>query len=382
MTDTTVKFFDSNQSSGPMLTNTAGSLIALLDAVLVNGWGSVTATSAVVASGVCTLTFGTTHPFYVDGVALVSGITSSGYTSLNADQKITAIGTNSISFATTLADQTLAGTITAKVSPLGWSKVFSGTNLAVYQSANVAASGALLRVDDTTTTYASVRGYSAMTDISTGTDVFPTATQQAVSCWWKSDAATARPWFVYGNDRFFFIGIASSASYAGEFILYGFGDCVSRKSGDAYRAGLFSSSTVTLARPIYNYQPITMSSPTYGLAYSPRSYSALGSPVALTRIWFGSGDQAYGSGVTGKNYPNSPDNGILYTSIELLEGLSIRSELPGILATPQAITTNIADNTRFTGTASGKNVVYRQIGSASSGGIGGVFFDVTGPWSY
>jgi hypothetical protein len=374
MTDTSVKSLNSDQTGAPTIANVAGNMIAFLDAVLINGYGSLNASSGVIASGVCTLTFGSTHSFTVDSVVLVSGVTNA--TTLNAEQKVTAISSTSISFMTALADQALTGSIAAKFAPLGWSKVFSGTNLAVYQSANVAASGALLRVDDTTTTYCTVRGYAAMTDISTGTDIFPTVAQQSISYWWKADSATTKPWFVYGNDRFFYFGVAPLSSYPAANVIFGFGDYIARKSGDGFRSLLAMSTTVPAASGSSAYQPIPTTSASYGYTYSPRSYTALGSPVSLTREWYGASAQSTGSGSGGKAWPNGPDNGSIYTPIELLEGTHIRGELPGILATPQAINTNIIDNTRMTNTTSGRVLVYRQFGN----GVGGVFFDITGPW--
>lgn len=48
---TAVKFFHSEMPSAPVLSGTAGSLLAILDACLVNGWGLMTATSVVVSGG-------------------------------------------------------------------------------------------------------------------------------------------------------------------------------------------------------------------------------------------------------------------------------------------------------------------------------------------
>ena len=54
--DTSVKWARSTMPGAPVLTRAAGSLIGLLDALLVNGWGQQTATSVVVAGGVATAT--------------------------------------------------------------------------------------------------------------------------------------------------------------------------------------------------------------------------------------------------------------------------------------------------------------------------------------
>lgn len=63
------------------------------------------------------------------------------------------------------------------VSKGGWTKNFTGTNLAAYRSAT--GNRNYLRVDDTQSGTTRFRGYRTMSAISTGTSQFPTATQSA-----------------------------------------------------------------------------------------------------------------------------------------------------------------------------------------------------------
>ena len=79
--DTTVKWARSDMPGAPVLTRAAGSMTALLDALLVDGWGLQAATSVVIASGVATATFAADHAAAMHSVVEVAGATGS-YTDL------------------------------------------------------------------------------------------------------------------------------------------------------------------------------------------------------------------------------------------------------------------------------------------------------------
>ena len=71
--DTTVKWARSDMPGAPVLTRAAGSMAALLDAFLVEGWGLQAATSVVIASGVATATFAADHTAAMHSVVEVAG---------------------------------------------------------------------------------------------------------------------------------------------------------------------------------------------------------------------------------------------------------------------------------------------------------------------
>jgi hypothetical protein len=117
----------STDASAPVLTGAAGSMIALLDACLVNGYGAKAAA--------------------------------------------------------------------------GWTKPFTGTNLAAYRMGTGGTARRMyLRVDDTAALSARLRGFDEMTDVDTGTEPFPTTVQVAAPGLWLhksvSADATARQWMV------------------------------------------------------------------------------------------------------------------------------------------------------------------------------------------
>lgn len=376
--DTTVKYFASTMTGAPTLNNTAGSLIAVLDACLVNGFGLKTCDSVVISGGVGTATISTGHSAFESAVVLFSGATSQ--TALNGERKVTMIGTNTIQFdASDLVDGTIAGTITVKLAPAGWLKAFSATNQAAYKSGNVQASGMFVRVDDQTTTYASIRGYEVMTDINTVTGAFPNTTQQAHSSWPKANSAVAANWWVYANDRFVYFGVAPNASNPTNYFIYGFGDTVPRRSGDPYRFALFSNTADASGQSAGSaYSPVPLPSGGSCSRFLARSYTGLGSPVAVTLTWLGVNTFSAYAGIS---FPNPEDNAILFAPMVVVEGATYRGELPGILASPQAIGAGIVDGTRIKYTPGyGRTVMYRQA-VHSAGVFGGVFFDLTGPWS-
>lgn len=382
--DTTVKFFSSTQNGAPSLLGSAGSLVSLLDAVLVNGWGTLTASSVSVSGGIGTATFAAAHPFIVDGVVRFSGATGS----LNGDRRVLSTASLSITFdASDLADGAVSGTISAMVAPLGWTKSFAGTNVGVYKSSESGATGYSLYVSDTTTTYASVRGYEVVTDLSTFSGAFPTTTQSATSVWWKnSGTATGAQWFVIGNGRFFYLFLGTSASATGgwpqQLSGFAFGDVVSRKAADPGRCGMFSLNSTSVTSGTSGTCPMFSTGSGGHNRYLSRFISGLPGAMSFNPIWFDSARYTV-SGYGGETFPNPADNSILLTDVELMEygDTFIRAKLPGAFASPTNAGRAIDLAARITGLAGYDRVLrYIWIGVTSETGTGGVFFDVTGPW--
>lgn len=85
----------------------------------------------------------------------------------------------------------------------GWEKVFTATNIAVYRPRH--GLRIYMRVDDTTTQYATIRFYETMSDASTGTNIHPTVAQAAVYTFPKSMTAdsTVREYNFTATDRWF-----------------------------------------------------------------------------------------------------------------------------------------------------------------------------------
>ncbi len=399
--DTSVKHFLSTMAGAPVLSGTVGSGIAWLDALLVNGFDTKTLSSLTVAGGVATAAFTGSHSAILDSVIAVAGVSGgpSGFAGLNGEQKVTGRPTaNTLTFATALADGTYTGTITIKIAPLGFTKPFSKTNVAVYKSSDPASNGMFLRVDDSNAQSMRVIGYELMTDVDTGTGLFPlTALINGGVYWHKSVLASAAAvgWALAGDGRTFYHSIRSgSSSSAANDIgsLWGFGDLVALRPGDAYAsflAGSYNSPTASVDGCLgNNEQTQTVVS---------RGFAGLGSSViGAVQHWGGFTSVKSYSGVTGihGSFPNRVD-GAMYMARKFWSPatpVEPRGELPGISHVLQSGLWDYfktGDRAPGVGLLVGRNLAaVTSAGSAgtgkstasTSGNTGIIFLDVTGPW--
>ena len=387
MTDTKkTKLFTSAMTGHPVLSGTAGALLGVLDACLVTGFGTQTASALVVASGVATATVPTTPSARVGSVILVAGATPSG---LNGEQRVTAVGANSVSFATALGDQTATGTITVKVAGAGWAKTYSGTNLAAYKSGSVASTACLLRVDDTATQFAKVIGYESMTDIATGLGLFPSTAQFNGGLWWsKSNAASAaeRPWIVVADDRGFFLFV-KNADTLGEYQGCYFGDILSLKSNDPYACALRanSASRVSSVTAMTDDLEYADQSQTYDGLYVARAANTIGGSVKHYQSPVLSLGCAlvHCTGSVGWPYPSAVDNGLILSPVAIYAATGIRGYYPGLRMSPQITNSAFAtgDSIAGSGDMAGKTVTAIKLGAPTPGaGQGVVFVDTLSDW--
>jgi hypothetical protein len=323
MPDTTVRVFRSTDTGAPTLSNVAGTLIAVLDGCLADGYGSVTLDSLVIASNVATCTLSTGHGFTAIGatgpVVRIAGATPAG---LNGDWRITYVSATVFTFAVTgITDQTATGTITAKRAPGGFEKAFTGTNLAVYRSLDITGTRLYCRIDDTTTTYARIRGYEAMSDVNTGTGLFPTDGQQSGGGYVYKANAASRPWTLFTDGRmiYFFCDSTGTAAWPGGFL---FGDVASYKAGDAFGCALISSASSGGQCQLFD----TGTAPS--ASYLARTHLQSGGSIIGTRC---SHSRSSGLGAGGQTYPAPVDNLIHLWPVECWEGTTLaRGMLPGL----------------------------------------------------
>lgn len=237
-------YYTSDEVGAPTLNNVNGSVVGVLDALLTTGFNLRSVTSVTVASNVATAVI-PTHGF-VGGTGrrvYFEGATPSG---LNGIKTVTVVDTNTVTFpAPGIGNGTASGTITAKRAPLGWTKLFSATNKAVYQRTDSQATAMVLRVDDTgtgvaSTTYARARMAESATDVDTLTAYAPQDAHLSGGVYISkgSNDSSAKRWIAVGDGRtlWFFSDDSSYpfASYSG-LHGFGFGDINSwRSGGDAY----------------------------------------------------------------------------------------------------------------------------------------------------
>lgn len=396
---TEVKYFHSAMTGAPTLSGTAGTLIDVLDACLVNGFGSKTLTSLVVSGGVATATVaGGIGSIEADVVITVAGSTPAG---LNGQKRVLTNNATTFTFdATGISDQTATGTITVMLTPAGWSKVFAGTSLAVYRANNVTGTRCYLRVDDTSTTNARVVGYETMSDINTGTGRFPTDAQVTGGNWWpKASAAgaAARTWTVIADDKTVYVHLHTVTTNPGSNgATFVFGDYTPRKSGDAYASVLSgyntdgSNTTGTIPASVSYVESNSNTSDTG--TYTPRTYSGLGGSVRLSRRGESnchetghSGSSSFGN-YTGQ-WPNGPDNSLILSRVTLVEQgvVNLRGVMRGVLVTPQKAGDSFSwrDKVAGTGVYAGRKLLAIKGGSPANTGLTGIavtFFDIYGPW--
>jgi len=390
----TVKYFHSAMVGAPVLNNTAGCLIALLDACLINGFGLKTLDSLVVSGGIATGTVSTGHSFEPDTIAEIAGATPAG---LNGQKRILTVAGNSFTFdATGISNQTATGTISAKLAGAGWTKPFTGTNIAVYRSGNVVGTRMFLRVSDTGTgTNAFVRGFEFMSDAAgTGQVGFPAATviggeglfapkHNAIS------PTLARPWIVVADDRTFYVSTAPSTS-ATNSMSWVFGDINPVRAGDPFGCVLSGFLTDLSNTSTPNAADISNSNGTaaVGNLYMPRSFSGLGGQVTVLQrgesYWSTNG---FSAGTNNQiAYPNPADNSLLLNRVVLIEpGLSVlRGTHRGLLHTPQNCQAFFEMRQKIDGQGAfaGRKLLYISSNGAGGGTrSSGFFLDITGPWS-
>lgn len=365
-------------AGAPALSGTAGTLIAVLDACLVNGYAvggtTLTLDSLVVAGDVATCTknpHGFTMLGTVGPVVRIAGATPA---ELNGEWRVTVSSASVFTFATTgIADQTATGTITAQHAPLGFAKAFSGTNKAAYRPADTLSSRMYLRVDDSGTgsaAYARVVGYEVMTDVDTGTGPFPTAAQVAGGgTWMKSNqaSATARAWTLIGDSQGFMLFIKHNGTITNSMM---FGDITSDHAGDAYRTLLiFAVGNTYAVFPTYN---------TVSGHSMPKAYT--GSGTAIQPIKYGHSVQGQGMGVSGATYPHPGNNWFLCSPVEVWDSTSVaRGVLPGVYA-PLHAAGSLTDEMLQTAIAGlpGRTLMVKQCQTAS--GTFAAALDISGPW--
>lgn len=388
---TTVKHFHSAMSGAPTLNGTSGSLIAVLDACLVDGFGLKAADSVVVSGGIATATFSTGHSFEPDVIALVAGATPAG---LNGEKRVLTTSTNTITFdADGIADGTATGTITFKIAPAGWDKPFSDGHVAVYRSADVAGTRFYLRVDDSGANNARVVGYEEMTDANTGTGPFPTNAQVSGGGYWaKANNATglARTWTIAADSRafsYFVSSVAGSGGASGS--VWSFGDFESVSSSDLFNChisvALSPSHTSTSTPPDSNdYLHVESSA---GGVFVARSITGVAGAIKPTLSASG---LAYGGGGTSGRGAGSmatyltPGDDIITTRKVLIEaGVGLRGVLRGELYTPQDCHASLSRHQKLNGggAMSGRKLLTIKCGgTAWTSSWGAMFFDITGPW--
>ncbi len=327
----TVRVYRSTDPNAPSLNGLVGSLINVLDACLVNGYGSLATTSLTQSGGIATVTTSVAHGLTGTPKVLISGVTPAAY---NGEYTITVTGASTFTYAVAGSPATASVQGTVGKASSGWTKPYTGTNLAAYKQP-AGSNGFYLMVDDNTTaTSARMTGYETMSAVNTGTNLFPTAVQQSGGGYLvKSNAASSasRDWTLICNGKLFylFVNQAAQAQWTTA-VAFAFGDITTYKSGDAYHTIIITQDTVTssssnLLRLSTNANTITAGH------WMARTFAQTGTSVTCSKYTdaarsFASADM----GLSGVTYPNGADGAIILAPCGIGETVSHRGILPGL----------------------------------------------------
>ena len=171
---TDIKFYVHTNTNAPQLTNNFGCMIDVLDACLLNGFGSQVVETLTVSGTTATGSYGSAHNYLQYQVVKFANANQAEFN--NEFRILTVPNANTITFQLPSVPSvtTATGTITCSLPSLGWLKPFSGTGKAAYRSSNtLLASRPYLRVVDaldpaytaTYAKYAKVGIVEDMTDI-------------------------------------------------------------------------------------------------------------------------------------------------------------------------------------------------------------------------
>lgn len=318
----TVKVFRSTDYGAPTNTNAAGALIAILDACLVNGYGEQNVVSITLVDNIATVTVVAAHGLSSGAFVKILGAEQPAY---NGDFPITVTGANTFTYQVTGTPATPAtGTIIKIVAPAGWTKPFSATNKAGYKQ-GAGSNGFYLRVEDTTTSAARVKGCENMTGIDVTVSDFPTNTQVSGGCYiQKNNSTTARPWDLIASEKFFvLITTTDQPSYKQ---LHIFGDIVSNKSGDAFGTVLIAPTNSFATGSETNNLQTSFLSSMQG-HFIARAHTQIGSAVQCGKTAIGS--QLTFGGTGGVAYPSPIDGALHLAPVFITEpNAGLRGKLP------------------------------------------------------
>lgn len=384
----TVRVYSSLDAGAPVMTGQSGSLIALLDACLVNGYGSISVTSITQTAGLATATCATPHgygwvPF---AKVLIAGAAQAAY---NGEVTATFISPTQFTFPVPGGTTTPAtGTITAKKSGSGWSKPYTGTNLAVFRQPGGPSNGMYLRIDDAAAAnVARFKGFESMSDLNTGTGMFPTEAlfPGGLYCFKSLTAdSVARSWTLICNGSIFYLLLnCDSSPTASNCTGMFFGDLASYRSGDlfaTFTCGSTSSASTTSSLALL----VTNISGASTAHYMARAANQLGSAVQVSKV--SEPARAYAASYLAGNGPPfpSPVGGSLdLAPVWVTEGANLptgglRGLLPGIWNPLHNKPLSNYDVFTPVGDLAGKTMLVCNL--QGSGATSQALFDITDTW--
>jgi len=385
MTIYAVKHYNNTQTGAPVLSGTLGSGIAWLDAMLLNGFNSKSITTLTRTDTTATLGL-VDHGFAVGDCIAISGVTND--TNWNGEYIILTADADQMTFSVPgTLDAAPSGTMIVKYPPISsyWTKVFSGTNQAIYRSTHPLSTGWFLRVDDAADgrymTVSIIEGYTSFT---TGL-----LNQYNVS-WIKSntESSAVRPW-VFVGDAFRFYPMICWSDWDADFFINRramegnfFGDILTTKPSDGYHCAIQGNKDASYSVENLYYQPgnytynsfCAVDESTSDGSLILRHHNQVGTQVEYVKASMYS---TYRMGFDGYTYPNPSDNGVYFDNVWVYQGGGVRGKWPGVYSPINAIRHNLVTGDK-TIVKDGKTYMYVRLAWGNyNDECGGCLFDVT-----
>ena len=288
--------------------------------------------------------------------------------------------------------------------PSGWTKPYSGANKAVYRSP--AGNQFYLRVDDSGLDApiggsARVTAYESMTTVDVGTNPFPAAGQGSSGAgyvfWHKNVTAggTGGAWRLIVTDKFVWFWARTQTNFtAGTgFVVCGFGDFPSKKTGDTFNTVLIGNVAASFNG---NYlsagmqgEIATAGPVATGAIFVARQQDQTGISQPIRFVPFES-DKMGGSGAadgtlsnaTSFTCPHIPDGKIFISTIEIAEkpGANCywRGTLPGIYSLAGMGDAFFTDDLQIS--VGGKTLLAARAATSATSTYGWVLFEVSNTW--
>jgi hypothetical protein len=315
---TGVRLYKSTDTSAPTLTGQTGSLTTLLDAVLVNGYGSQSAAGSSPGAGAWTIPF--------------TGTSQRAYRPAAGNQFYLSI-------------------------------IDNGPGAGTFKEARVVS-------------------YETMSALNTGTNPMPTVAQFSTGLVIRKSAtadATARPWICLADDRML-IFLAQTGDTASTYLGWMWGDFYSHLSGDGYRTAIIGRTSENSATTSGGSEPFSNLTGSGGAAnighYVQRNRSGTVGALQIGNVASPSlndSTSVLGSGTNTIAYPNGEDGGLYLMPQYIIDpttapSKSIRGRYRGIWhnAHPPA---SFSDADTFSGVTDYVGKSFLVVKSVGTGGV-------------
>lgn len=393
----------------PVMNGQVGRLITYLDAVLVNGFGQTTVTTANVVDGILTLNITNSETFQKYAVVNITGDDQ-----LKGDHRVIESANTYIKIALNIPNQTFTGTFYVKYASLGWTKmtIAAQPNIAMYVPKS-SYSGFNLYVNDTYGSAAFVRICRGTTnptnfgDPATLIDSVPIYTDANYRSYWAKNYTNntdTRANFLIGDGSTFYYQWGQTTGTNGYNNLrtgkmVGCGDIIRYMEEDTLSAflvcGMTSTSSLVSLSTISIKQSMqlmsTLNSSNDGAGYSTFLGNVRGEKGNDTAFRTPDGPFFGSWSGYGTNWVDWAVNG---TGLELNKILAcservVRGEYPGIYALPFDF--GLVDDMLIeegSGDMAGRLILFKTLSAANNSYDGSslpstnsvLAFDITGPW--